>query len=107
MDFSTQGWTFADSTAASWNPVAPGVEMKPMGAADTQMIALFRFAPGYSGAVHHHQTAEFSYVLDGELHSQGTLMTAGHSYAVQSGTDHNEFRTDTGCTIVSVFARPS
>lgn len=107
MTTAPQGWTFADSTALEWMAVGPGVEMKPMGGADTQNIALFRFAPGYVGAVHHHRTAEFTYILDGEVISQGVHMKAGHSYAVVPGTDHDEFRTDEGCTIVSVFAAPA
>ena len=33
-------------------------------------------------------------------------MTAGHAYAVQAGTTHDDFRTDTGCTLVCVFKIP-
>jgi len=33
-------------------------------------------------------------------------MTAGHAYAVQAGTTHDDFRTDTGCMLVSVFKVP-
>lgn len=106
MDQTPQGWTFTDATTADWMTIAPGVEMKSMGSADTQMMALFRFAPGYSGATHHHRTAEFTYVLEGEIVSQGVPMKTGHGYAVITGTDHEEFRTDTGCTVVSVFGRP-
>ena len=80
-----------------------GVSMKALAAANGKLIATFQFQPGYVGSVHHHEEPEFSYVLEGSVVSQGVLMTAGHAYAAQAGTTHEEFRTDTGCTLVSVF----
>lgn len=97
------GWTFADGNAVDWSPVGDKVEMKTLAGADGRVIALFRFAAGYVGGTHHHEEAEFSYVLEGDLVSQGVDMSAGHAYGVQSGTDHTEFRSEGGCTIVSVF----
>jgi quercetin dioxygenase-like cupin family protein len=106
MEISTEGWTFADSDALDWVERGPGVAVKMLGGADGRVIAMFRFAPGYVGAVHEHTDAEFTYVLDGSVVSNGVLMEAGHSYAVGAGTTHSEFRTETGCTVVSVFAAP-
>lgn len=100
------GWTFADGDAVEWATVGEKVELKMLAGADGKAIALFRFAPGYSGGTHHHEEAEFSYVLDGDLVSQGVEMGPGHAYGVQAGTDHTEFRTVGGCTIVSVFKTP-
>ena len=100
------GWMFADSNEVPWQELAPGVEMKALGAATGRVIAMFRFAPGYEGASHHHDDAEFSYVLEGDLTANGVLMQAGHAYAASAGTTHDEFRTDTGCTVVSVFPVP-
>jgi len=80
--------------------------MKALAAADGKMIATFQFQPGYSGDAHHHDEPEFSYILEGSLISQGTLMTAGHAYAAEAGTTHDDFRTETGCTLVSVFKIP-
>ncbi len=34
-------------------------------------------------------------------------MAAGHADAAQAGTTHQEFRTETGATLVSVFSMPS
>jgi hypothetical protein len=101
------GWTFADANAMDWQEMAPGVDMKMMGGADGRVIALFKLAAGYVGGTHEHSDAEFSYVLDGEVVSNGVTMTAGHAYAAQTGTTHDEFRTESGATIVSVFAPPS
>jgi len=106
MSDAPAGWTFNDSSTMPWQVLGDGVAMKALGAADGKMIATFQFQPGYVGGVHHHDEPEFSYVLEGSLISQGVLMTAGHAYAVEAGTDHDDFRTDTGCTLVSVFKTP-
>ena len=106
MEISTEGWTFADSAAIEWNDLGPGIAMKMLGGADGRVIAMFEFEAGYVGGVHEHTDAEFTYVLDGSIVSNGVLMEAGHSYAVGAGTTHSEFRTDTGCTVISVFPMP-
>jgi hypothetical protein len=107
MSFDNTGWTFTDSTSLDWMTVGDKVEMKALGGAGGKAIALFRFAPGYVGKTHHHEEPEFSYVLDGDLVSNGVPMTIGHAYAVVAGTTHEEFRTENGCTIVSVFKSAS
>jgi hypothetical protein len=33
-------------------------------------------------------------------------MYPGHAYAVEPGTTHDQFSTETGCTLVSVFKVP-
>lgn len=100
------GWTFTDGEAMEWQTLGAGVAMKGLGAAGGRMIATFKFDPGYAGATHHHEEPEFSYILEGTLISQGVLMKVGHAYAVEAGTVHDDFRTDTGCTLVSVFKTP-
>ena len=80
--------------------------MQALAAADGRMIATFRFDAGYVGAAHQHVEPEFSYILEGSLISQGVTMTTGHVYAARAGTTHDDFRTDTGCTLVSVFKAP-
>lgn len=102
----TDGWTFADEAAVPWQEMGPGVEMKALGAANGRLIALFRFAAGYAGGSHDHADAEFSYLLEGDLISNGVRMSAGHAYAAEAGTTHTEFRTTDGATLVSVFAIP-
>lgn len=83
-----------------------GIAMKSLAAAGGKMIATFQFQPGYVGGVHSHDEPEFTYILEGSLVSQGVLMTAGHAYGVEAGTTHDDFRTETGCTLVSVFKIP-
>jgi len=99
----TTGWTFGDSDSIDWMTVGDKVEMKTLADAEGRTIALFRFGAGYVGGTHHHELSEFSYVLDGDLVSNGVPMKTGHAYGVASGTDHTEFRSENGCTLVSVF----
>jgi len=106
METQNQGWTFADSEEVPWQAMGPGVEMKSLGVAGGRLMALFRFDAGYEGGVHHHDDAEFTYVLDGDLVSNGVTMLTGHGYAVEAGTDHTEFRSAGGATVLSVFAIP-
>ena len=89
-----------------WQVLGEGVAMKSLGAADGRMIATFKFDAGYVGGVHHHEEPEFSYILEGSMVSQGVQMEVGHAYAVEAGTTHDDFRTDNGCTLVSVFKIP-
>jgi len=100
------GWTFTDGGAMDWQPIAEGAGIKVLGIADGKMIATFKFEAGYVGGVHHHEEPEFSYILEGSMVSQGVQMEVGHAYAAQIGTTHDDFHTENGCTLVSVFKIP-
>lgn len=106
MDHDITGWTFTDGNDAPWQEMGPGVEMKSLGVANGRLMAMFRFAPGYVGGAHDHGDAEFTYVLDGELISNGVAMQAGHGYAAEAGTKHTGFESPSGGTVVSVFQVP-
>lgn len=107
MSDMTEGWTFTDQESLPWLDVGDGIGMKALGQANGRIMAMFRFKAGYVGGVHEHTDAEFTYVLEGEIISNGVTMTAGHAYAAEAGTTHQEFRTDSGATLVSVFPLPS
>ncbi len=107
MTEPTDGWTFSDQDSIPWQAMGPSIEMKTLGVANGRMIAMFRFEAGYVGGTHEHSDAEFTYVLEGEIISNGVTMGAGHAYAAQAGTTHEEFWTDSGATLVSVFPVPS
>ena len=104
--YDTTGWTFTDEATIEWQPMGEGIAMKTLGVAGGRMIALFRFDAGYVGGAHHHDDAEFTYLLEGDLSSNGVAMAAGHAYAAEPGTDHEEFSTSGGATLVSVFKIP-
>jgi len=105
-DATLAGWSFADSNAMEWQPLGEKIAMKMLGAADVKVIAMFKFEAGYVGGSHHHDEPEFTFVLEGSVISNGVVMTQRQAYAVVSGTDHTEFRSETGCTLVSVFKAP-
>lgn len=107
MSDPLDGWTFTDAGAMDWQPLGDKIAMKMLGAADGKVLAMFQFEAGYAGGSHHHEEPEFTYVLDGSIVSNGVRMEAGHAYAAVAGTTHEEFRTDDGCTLVSVFKAPS
>jgi len=108
MTQENAGWTFANEKDIDWQPLGSDVAMKSLGVADGKIMALFKFEAGYVGGSHEHTTdPEFSYILEGSLISNGVLMEKGHSYAAEMGTTHAEFRTDSGCTLVSVFPVPA
>lgn len=106
MDHDITGWTFTDSDEVPWQEMGPGVEMKSLGMANGRLLAMFRFAPGYVGGVHDHGDAEFTYVLEGDLVSNGVEMAAGHGYAAEAGTKHTGFESPNGGTVISVFQVP-
>ena len=107
MTTENEGWTFTDEAAVEWQPLGPGITMKSLGIADGKIMAMFKFDAGYVGGQHSHDSEpEFTYVLEGSIISNGVLMSSGHAYAAQAGTTHDEFRTETGCTLVSVFPVP-
>ena len=101
------GWTFTDQATLDWQEFGTGVAMKTLGGANGRAIALFKFDAGYVGSPHEHTDAEFSYILEGDLISNGVTMTTGHAYAAEAGTTHEEFRTEGGVTLVSVFELPT
>ncbi len=102
-----EGWAFTDSTAIEWQPMGEGIAMKMLGSANGRVIAMFKFDAGYVGGTHEHADAEFTYLIEGDLVSNGVSMLPGHAYAAEAGTTHSEFRTVHGATLVSVFAMPS
>ena len=106
MDHDITGWTFTDGGEAPWQEMGPGVEMKSLGMANGRLMAMFRFAPGYVGGAHDHGDAEFTYVLEGDLISNGVEMKAGHGYAAEAGTRHTGFESPNGGIVVSVFQVP-
>ncbi len=101
----TTGWAFGDADEMEWQALSDMVSMKLLGVADGVGIALFKFAPGYAGGTHHHELAEFGYVLEGSVVANGVTLGAGQAYAAQAGTDHHEGGTD-GAVLLSVFKLP-
>ena len=101
----TTGWVFGDANEMEWQTLTDKISMKMLGVADGVGIAIFKFADGYEGGTHHHELAEFGYVLEGSVIANGTTLGPGQAYAAQAGTDHHEGPCE-GATILSVFKLP-
>ncbi|MGH9229180.1 MAG: cupin domain-containing protein [Acidimicrobiales bacterium] len=74
-----------------------------LGSADGYMVTLVEAEAGYERTRHEHSSAEFFYLIDGEVRNQGRTMRKGDGYAAGAGTFHADFATDTGATYVVIF----
>lgn len=100
-----EGWDIASFEQIDWAPwgSAGNARAKVMASADGFYVALVEAEPGYSGDPHQHDHAEFLYVVDGTLRTQGREMTKGDAYAAAAGSTHDDFGTDRGATYLSIF----
>lgn len=105
MDLSLEGWDVGSFDQVEWSPWGSGgnARAKVLASADGYYVALVEADAGYSGDLHQHDHAEFLYVVDGTLRTQGRLMAAGDAYAAAAGSTHDDFGTDTGATYLSIF----
>lgn len=105
MDISLGGWDVGSFDQVEWSPwgSAGNARAKVMASADGYHVALVEAEAGYAGDPHQHDHAEFLYVVDGTLRTQGRGMTRGDAYAAAAGSTHDDFGTDTGATYLSIF----
>lgn len=105
-DISLAGWDIVRNDEADWMPwtgSAGEARAKILGSADGYTVTLVEAQPGYAGTPHEHTHAEFEYVIDGTLQTQGREMSAGDGYAAAAGSTHTVFATDTGATYLVIF----
>jgi quercetin dioxygenase-like cupin family protein len=105
-DISLSGWDIVRNDEADWMPwtgSAGEARAKILGSADGYTVTLVEAQPGYAGTPHEHTHAEFEYVIDGSLRTQGREMSAGDGYAAAAGSTHTVFATDTGATYLVIF----
>ena len=105
MELSLEGWDIATFADAAWVPWGShgNARAKVLAAADGFHVALVEAEAGYRGDPHTHEHAEFLFVVDGTLRTQGRELTRGDAYAAAPGSSHTDFATDTGATYVSIF----
>jgi quercetin dioxygenase-like cupin family protein len=99
------GWDVGSSDDLNWIPWGEGGKAwaKVLGSADGYTVTLVEADAGYEGTPHEHHSAEFFYLIDGEVRNQGRTLRKGDGYAAAAGTFHADFATDTGATYVVIF----
>ena len=103
---SLDGWDihrFDDTDWGPWSGTAGEAKAKIMGVGDGYYVALVDAAPGYRGAPHVHEYAEFFSLIDGTVQNQGEVMTKGDGYVAAAGSSHTDFATETGPRYIVIF----
>jgi quercetin dioxygenase-like cupin family protein len=103
--FSLDGWSIGRFDDVEWSPWGSGgnARAKILADGDGYFLALVEAEPGYTGDAHEHAHAEFLYVLDGSLRTQGETLTAGSAYVAAAGSTHEQFDAPGGATYLSIF----
>lgn len=84
--------------AGVWEPVAPGVERKPLWESGQATSCLVRLAPGAIFPSHDHPLDEECMVLEGTLRiGADLLLRAGDFHVGVKGVVHDVVGTDEGC----------
>ncbi len=62
--------------------------------------SLLRAQPGFRFPAHKHAVAEECYVLEGDFHTYGTVLTAGDYVRAPAGSSHGSCTTEKGCLLL-------
>jgi hypothetical protein len=76
---SLDGWSISCAAETEWAPwgSADNARAKVLGTADGYTLAFVQADAGYRGTVHEHAHAEFFFLVDGSVRTQGKVLTAG------------------------------
>jgi len=98
------GWDFAFASDSDWQPWGTGkAHARLVGTADGYYQMLIRAEAGYNGDEHEHDHAEFSYVIEGTLRTNGVELGPGDGYAAASGSMHDSFEVLTDAVYLVTF----
>jgi quercetin dioxygenase-like cupin family protein len=102
---SLDGWSITHGADAEWIPWGndDNARAKVLGTADGYTVAFVEAEAGYRGTVHEHTHAEFFFVVDGKIRSQGKILTAGDGYAAAAGSMHEDFEALAPSSYLSIF----
>ena len=102
---SLEGWDIGHLDDAEWVPWGStgDARAKVLATGDGYYVVLVEAEAGYEGEAHVHEHTEFSYVLEGEVRTQGTTMRAGDASAAAIGSEHTDFAAETTATYLSIF----
>ena len=65
---------------------------------------LLKIGPGWKMEAHAHVFTEMHYVIEGEYEGQNQVYPAGTFRLIPKETNHGPFRTQTGATILVIWA---
>jgi anti-sigma factor ChrR (cupin superfamily) len=93
---------------AAWVELAPGIARKVLAGQPGTPPAtyLVRLAAGATVDTHAHDGVEHCYVLAGDLLVAGAHLVAGDYHEAAASSVHHDLRSETGCLLLIVEARP-
>lgn len=102
---SLDGWDIRQALDQDWIPWGSqgNAKAKVLAEADGYTVVLVEADAGYQSGAHEHAHAEFFYLLDGTIRTQGQMITTGAAYAAAAGSTHTDFETQTASTYISIF----
>lgn len=98
-------WDIRHAAETEWTSWGEGdkARAKVLGEADGYMVTLVEADAGYVGSAHEHTSAEFFYLVDGEIRNQGQTMKTGDGYAAAAGSVHSDFEALAPSRYVVIF----
>ena len=85
--------------ADSWEPLRPGVMLKPLFGAGERVSMLARLDKGSSVPAHAHACAEECLMIQGDMFLGDILLLEGEYQWAPAGTNHEMLHSDVGCMV--------
>ena len=82
-----------------WEPLRPGVMLKPLFAVGERISMLARLDMGSSVPAHVHECAEECLILQGDMFLGDVLLLEGEYQWAPGGTRHEMLHSDVGCVV--------
>jgi DNA-binding CsgD family transcriptional regulator len=94
-----EGLFFADSSHIEWKEAAPGVFVKILYSDKKRNYStkIVRMDPGARYPKHLHRDTEELFMLEGDFHVAGRILSPGDYHRAETRSIHNETRTKSGC----------
>lgn len=99
------GWQFGRRDAAEWMPWGSDglARARVVAAADGYHLVEVEAQAGYTGTPHEHGHAEFTFVIEGTVRTNGQQLGPGDGCAAAAGSTHDSFEALTDARYLSVF----
>lgn len=94
-----QSLTVAGAESSGWEPLRPGVDIKPLASVGPAVSMLARFRPGATVPGHPHSVDEECLMVEGELFLGDVLLREGDFQFAPGGSSHGSLFADTDCLL--------